>query len=79
MGLIDDLRQAAPAVDPQFQPSTNELPGMVGALVAYVEHGDKFLKAAQDEENASGKVTDMLSNGTEPAPKAPAAAAEGKK
>ena len=64
MSLLDDLRAAAGAVDPQFQPTSNELPGVVAALAAYVEHGDRFLKAAQDEENATGKVTDMLSGDT---------------
>ena len=60
MSLLDDLRAAAGAVDPQFQPTSNELPGVLAALVAYNEYGDKFLKAAQDDENARGKVTDML-------------------
>ena len=77
MSLLDDLRAAAGAVDPQFQPTSNELPGVVAALAAYVEHGDRFLKAAQDEENATGKVTDMLSGDTT-APKA-SASSEGKK
>jgi hypothetical protein len=63
MSLLDDLRAAAGAVDPQFQPTSNELPGVLAALVAYNEYGDKFLKAAQDDENARGKVTDLLAGG----------------
>jgi hypothetical protein len=64
MSLLDDLRAAAGAVDPQFQPTSNELPGVLAALVAYNEYGDKFLKAAEDDENARGKVTDMLAGAT---------------
>ena len=65
MSLIDDLRQAAGSLDPQFQPSSNETGAILGALVAYVEHGDKFLQAAQDD-NGTAAVTELLA----PAPKA---------
>ena len=78
MSLLDDLRAAAGAVDPQFQPTSNELPGVLAALVAYNEYGDKFLKAAQDEDNATGKVTELLSGDTA-APKAASASSEAKK
>jgi len=59
VSLLDDLRAAAPALDPQFQPSSNETGPLLGALVAYVEHGDKFLKAA-GEDDATAAVTELL-------------------
>jgi hypothetical protein len=68
MGLSDDLRQAAGAVDPQFQPTSNETAGVLAAVAAYMEHGDKFLKAAQDEENPVGKVTELLAGKPAAAP-----------
>jgi hypothetical protein len=48
MSLIDDLRAAGQSVDPQFQPTANELPGFVAALALWSEHGDKFTQAAKD-------------------------------
>jgi hypothetical protein len=65
MGLLDDLRAAAPSLDPQFQPSSNEAGPVLGALIAYTEHADKFLKAAQE---GTAAVTELL---------APAPAADG--
>jgi hypothetical protein len=60
MGLLDDLRQAAPAVDQQFVPGSNDTPGVLAALIVYTEHGDKFLKAAQDDDDPRGKVTELI-------------------
>jgi hypothetical protein len=59
MSLLDDLRQAAGSVDPQFQPTSNETTGVLAALVAYTEHGDEFLKAAADEDGTAA-VTELL-------------------
>ena len=59
MSLLDDLRAAAGAVDPQFQPTSNELPGVLAAVAAYMEHGDKFLKAA-GQEDGTAAVTELL-------------------
>jgi hypothetical protein len=73
MSLLDDLKAAAGALDIQYQPSSNEVQGVVGSIVHYLEHGDEFLKAA-----AAGAedVTKLLSPPPpEPAPAAPAGAA----
>lgn len=48
MSLLDDLRHAAKSLDPQFQPQTNELQSILGALLVFAEHGEKFLTAAKD-------------------------------
>lgn len=47
MSLLDDLKAAGKALDIQFQPSSNEVQSVVGAVVHYLEHGDEFLKAAE--------------------------------
>lgn len=76
MSLLDDLRAAAQALDPQFAPSSNEVQGVLGALVHYAEHGEEFLKAA---EAGSEDVVKLLQPHTDepgsPEP-APAAVAE---
>jgi hypothetical protein len=66
VSLLDDLRAASGAIDPQFHPSSNETGPLLAALIVYTEHGDTFLKAASDEENPGGKVTELLA----PAPDA---------
>jgi hypothetical protein len=63
MGLLDDLREAVPSLDAQFQPSSNEVGPLLGALVHYQEHGQAFLVAAADGTDA---VTELL----DPPPKA---------
>ena len=63
MSLLDDLTAAAQSIDATSQPSSNQVPGIVAALVLYTEHGDKFLKAAEDGPPA---VT-ALSSGQNPA------------
>lgn len=47
MSLLDDLRNAGNALDIQFQPSSNEVQKILGALVHYAEHGKDFLTAAE--------------------------------
>lgn len=67
MSLLDDLRKAATAVDPQFQVSTGEIQGVLSAAVHYLEHGDTFLQAV-----AAGvdEVTKLLAPPAPPAPPA---------
>lgn len=57
MSLLDDLRAAANAIDPQFHVSSNEVAGVVSSIAAYLEHGDKFLQAA---EKGAEDVTSLL-------------------
>lgn len=74
VSLLDDLRQAAASIDPQFQPTSNELPGVVAALIAHTEHGDSFLEAAgqgpeQTSQLLAGGADDAgAEEGTEQAP-----------
>jgi hypothetical protein len=75
MSLLDDLRLAASAVDPQFLPAANEVLGVVGALVHYVEHGDSFLKAAEQGVDEVVKLLAPPAPEPPPAPAAPPAAA----
>jgi len=62
MSLLDDLRAAATALDPQFSPSSNEVQGVLGALVHYAEHGQAFLDAAG---KSAGDVAELLQPKTE--------------
>lgn len=66
VSLLEDLKNAGRALDIQFQPSTNEVQSVVGALVHYLEHGDEFLKAV---ESGTEDVAKLLS----PTPQEPAA------
>jgi hypothetical protein len=68
MGLLDDLREAVPSLDAQFQPSSNEVGPLLGALVHYQEHGQAFLDAAKEGTDA---VTELV----DPAPAEPEQAA----
>jgi hypothetical protein len=61
MGLLDDLRAAAPSIDPSLAPSSNEVGPLLAALIAYQEHGDKFLKAAGSDDGPA-KVSELLSD-----------------
>lgn len=78
MSLLDDLREIAKTIDSQFLPSTNEVQGILGAIVHYAEHGDALLTAA---EAGVEDVTKLLEPKTEteaaqpPAPAATAAPA----
>jgi len=65
MSLIDELRAVTQNMPPSHVPSQGELPGVVGALIAYVEDGDKFISAAGDEDPQ--KLVDLLSGTSEPA------------
>lgn len=71
MSLLDDLRHAAQALDIQFQPTANEIQGILGALVHYAEHGDQFLQAAE----AGAEDVSKLLVPPEPEPVAPPAPA----
>jgi hypothetical protein len=77
MSLFEDLRAAAGTIDPQFQVTANEVPGVLSALVHHLEHPDDFLKAA--EEGGVEAVTELLAPAPPPEappsdPTAPAAA-----
>jgi hypothetical protein len=72
MSLLDDLRGVSQCLDPQFQPSSNETGPLLGALIAYTEHGDKLLKAA-GEDDGTAAVTELLA----PAPKTTEGASAG--
>lgn len=63
MSLLTDLRDAGRALDIQFQPNSNEVAGILGAVVHYLEHGDEFLKAA---EGGVDDVTKLLEPKTGP-------------
>jgi hypothetical protein len=56
---MDDLRAAAGSLDASLQPSSNETPALLGALIHYTEHGDAFLAAAEDGPAA---VSDFLAS-----------------
>lgn len=72
MSLLDQLRTAGQALDPQFQPSQNEIASVLGALVYYTEHGDDFLKAADD--NGVEGTTELIAPKPSPEDGTPAAA-----
>lgn len=73
VSLLDQLRTAAGTVDSQFLPTSNEIPGILAALVYYTEHGDAFTEAADEGTDA---VTDLLApappESTEPPAETPA-------
>ena len=61
MGLLDDLRGASGQLDSSLQPTSNEVGPLLGALIAYSEHGQKFLDAAGDDDDGPGAVSKLLS------------------
>lgn len=69
VSLLDDLRAAANAIDPQFQVTSQEAGKVVTAVAAYLEHGQDFLNAA---EAGVADVTALLA----PPPPAPAPAVQ---
>jgi hypothetical protein len=80
MSLMEDLRAVAAALDQQFAPSSGETGPLLGALIAYNEHGDRIVAAAK-EENALAAVTEVMAPSApapettaQPAPAAPAPA-----
>jgi hypothetical protein len=60
VSLLDQLRAAAPAVDPQFQVSSNEQAAVLSALIHSLDHGDAFTQAAGDADDPVGKTTELL-------------------
>lgn len=83
VSLIDKLREVE-TLSPSHEPTIGEVVSILGRLVAYVEHGEDFLRAAYDDAKAreSGepatRVNDLLSPPPpppEPPPTAPAPAA----
>jgi hypothetical protein len=59
MSLMDDLRTVAASLDPSLAPSTNEVGPLLGALIAYTEHGDKAVKAVNEGPEA---LSELLSS-----------------
>ena len=59
MGLTEDLKAASGSIDASLLPSSNDVVPLLGALIAYTEHGDKFLKAA-GSDNATQDVSELL-------------------
>jgi hypothetical protein len=78
VSLLDDLKEAAKSVDPQYQPTSNEQGPVLAALALFVEYGQQFLDAAQQGSKA---VADLIAPApaeapaVEPAAPAPTAAA----
>jgi hypothetical protein len=77
MSLIDDLR-AVENFATSHQPVVSEIGPIVGALIAYVEHGEELLEAARADVKAreagepANRVNELLSPA--PEPEAPPAA-----
>lgn len=67
MSLLTDLRTVASKIDPSLLPTANEVLPLVGAVIHYLEYGDKLIQAA---EKGAEDVSALLSP---PAP-APASA-----
>jgi hypothetical protein len=63
MSLIEDLRTVADSLDPSLAPSSNEEGPMLGALIAYTEHGPAVLKAAKEGPEA---LSELLSSESAP-------------
>lgn len=51
MSLLDDLR-AIKNFPPSHLPAVSEVLELLGKLVTYVEHGDSFIKAAENDDKA---------------------------
>lgn len=74
MSLLDDLKAAAGALDVSLQPNSNEVQGVVGSIVHYLEHGDAFLQAAAKGVEDVSKLLSPPPPEPPPAPAAPPAA-----
>ena len=61
MGLMEELQTVAAHLDSSLQPSSNEVGPLLGALIAYTEHGSAVVKAAEGE-NGAAAVSDLLSD-----------------
>lgn len=75
MSLLSQLRNAGHALDVQFQPASNEIQSILGALVHYAEHGDKFLEAAETGVDDVVKLLEPQPTAEQPATPGPAAPA----
>lgn len=73
MPLLEDLRSTYHTIDPQFLPTSQEIPGVLGALALYVEHGDGFLEAARQ---SSQHVTELITSAAAGAAESEATAEE---
>lgn len=72
MSLLDDLKAGAKSIDSALQPTSNEIPSLLASVVAFLEHGDKYLQAV---EAGAEEVHGLLAPPpAEPEPAAPAAA-----
>lgn len=72
MSLIDDLRGVGHLIPPSHLPSLSELVSIVGGLIGYVEHGDSFLKASEEEIHSLFAGHDVTAHDINPAtPAAP--------
>jgi hypothetical protein len=58
--LLEDLQTVAANLDPSLQPSSNDVGPLLGALVAYTEHGSAVVKAAESD-NGPAAVSKLLS------------------
>lgn len=47
MSLLDDLKAGAKSIDSALQPTSNEIPSLLASVVAFLEHGDKYLQAVE--------------------------------
>jgi len=59
MSLLDDLRAAVKNLDAQFQVASNEVAGVLSALVHHLDKGERFLEAA-GEGGSVQDVTELL-------------------
>lgn len=72
MSLIDELRDLGKLLPPSHIPSVGEMAGVVGALIAKVEHGEQVF--SDDIKTDAQKLSDLLGGTTpepEPTPVAP--------
>ena len=51
MALLERLRAASASIDPQFLPTSQEAPGVLGGIALYLEYGDRYLDAAESDNS----------------------------
>lgn len=69
MSLIDDLRKFAEHIPVSHIPGPAEVNGVVGALVAYLEHGGEALRSAIDQvDEDADSVAKLFAPKDEPSP-----------
>lgn len=67
MSLIDELRDLGKLIPPSHLPSVGEMAGVVGALIAKVEHGEQVF--SDTIKNDAQKLSDLLGGvAADPAP-----------